>query len=149
MQLPTEIILEIAFKSDLKTLMHLSQTHSKYYNMIHTENFWENKLVHDYGADILQEKPLQLNMFQTYLDGVQMTSDQAVQYNRVDVLSMQHAQGYLPSEKAIQKAVGFGKRTVLDWLQKHALINPEKLQSMMQMTISIKTYWWMVDHKYI
>lgn len=108
-----EINFEILMRLPFNDLVNVCATNKSLMNICNDDYFWKQKILYDYDQEILEDKPLDLNHQEYYIELIQMTPDKATEKGLLVVLK--HTQGR-PSQKSINKAAYFGHVNVIDYL---------------------------------
>lgn len=116
------------------TLMHRAQLNSSVQEICNDDNFWYEKLVHDYGLNVSAHKPAEETYKQQYEYLHNTSALERGLYPRIDGLIRNVEMGYTLSTVSANQALAQKDTAVLEWLQEKGIYPTQKIISIVDVS---------------
>jgi len=105
-------------------LMKICATNKSLMSICNDDYFWRQKILYEYGQEVLEDKSPELQHRQYYIQLMQITPDLATEQGFLAILKQLDAR---PSQKSIDKAAYFGHVHIIDYLINRYQYNLNKI----------------------
>lgn len=121
-EINTLILLDLPYED----LMSACLASKEIYQVCQDQNFWRQKIIRDFGLDVIPYKPQKETFFQQYRHLVTVRDPyEEIKGGNIDGLIVLARNGYRFTTKDADNAVDFGQLAILNWLNQQGILpNP-------------------------